>query len=97
MDEKVAKLKILLNEISDLGGAQAVLGWDQQTYMPPGGAEARGDQLSTLAKITHDKFVSDEIGSLLKDLHPYADRLASDTDDSRFNHVANREYKKQKN
>lgn len=97
MDEKVAKLKILLNEISDLGGAQAVLGWDQQTYMPPGGAEARGDQLSTLAKITHDKFVSDEIGSLLKDLHPYADSLASDSDDARLIHVANREYKKQKN
>lgn len=97
MDEKVAKLKILLNEISDLGGAQAVLGWDQQTYMPPGGAEARGDQLSTLAKITHDKFVSDEIGSLLKDLLPYADSLASDSDDARLIHVANREYKKQKN
>jgi len=97
MEEKIAQLKLLLNEISDLGGAQAVLGWDQQTYMPPGGAEARGEQLSTLAKITHDKFVSDEIGSLLQDLVPYANSLDPDSNDARLIHVANREFKKQKN
>lgn len=97
MEEKIAQLKLLLNEISDLGGAQAVLGWDQQTYMPPGGAEARGEQLSTLAKITHEKFVSDEIGSLLVDLVSYADKLDPDSDDARLIHVTNREFKKQKN
>ncbi|HMN61506.1 MAG TPA: hypothetical protein PJ988_14130, partial [Anaerolinea sp.] len=28
--------------------ATAVLGWDQLTNMPPGGAEARGRQMGTL-------------------------------------------------
>ena len=42
MSEKFAKLKTLIAEVLDLNMAQALLGWDQQTYMPPGGAEARG-------------------------------------------------------
>jgi carboxypeptidase Taq len=36
--------------------AGAVLGWDQQTYMPPGGVAARADQLATLSKISHQMF-----------------------------------------
>ena len=40
MSENFEKLKALIAEVADLNAAQAVLGWDQQTYMPPGGAEA---------------------------------------------------------
>ncbi len=58
MSKNFAKLKVLLSEIADLNAAQAVLGWDQQTYMPPGGAEARGNQLATLGSLTHQKFTS---------------------------------------
>lgn len=95
MEEKLNKLTALMNEIADLAGAQAVLGWDQQTYMPPGGAESRGDQLSTLARITHDKFVSPEIGQLLEDLKPLAEQLDPDSDEARLIKVTTREYKKQ--
>ncbi len=45
----------------------AVLGWDQQVNMPPGGAEARASALSTLARIEHDMLVSDETARLLED------------------------------
>ena len=68
MSEKFEELRTRLAEIIDLGAAAAVLGWDQQVYMPTGGAEARAIQLSTLTKTTHDWFVSDEIGQLLEDL-----------------------------
>ena len=68
MSERFEELRTRLGEIIDLGAAAAVLGWDQQVYMPPGGAEARAMQLSTLTKTTHDWFVSDEIGQLLEDL-----------------------------
>ena len=68
MSEKFEELRTRLAEIIDLGAAASVLGWDQQVYMPPGGAEARAMQLSTLTKTTHDWFVSDEIGRLLEDL-----------------------------
>ena len=51
MNRRLKELKEILGEVADLNGAQAVLGWDQQTYMPPGGSESRGEQLSTLARI----------------------------------------------
>ena len=41
---KLNDLKRRLLEISDLGSASAVLSWDQSTYMPSGGAQARGRQ-----------------------------------------------------
>ena len=73
MTDNLEKLKQILYEVTDLTGAQSVLGWDQQTYMPAGGAEGRGEQLSTLAKITHDRFISDELGELLDLLLPTVD------------------------
>ncbi len=95
MQEKLKQLKERLYEISDLIGAQAVLGWDQQTYMPTGGGETRGEQLSTLARITHDRLTTPEIGELLESLVPFADTLESDSDDARLIHVTKREYDKQ--
>ncbi len=95
METKLTRLKSILNEVSDLNGAQEVLGWDQQTYMPAGGAEARGEELSTLARITHDRFTADEIGVLLQDLLPYAESLDPNSDDARLIHVTHREYGKQ--
>jgi len=37
MSEKLNQLKEILGEVMDLRNASAVLGWDQQTYMPQGG------------------------------------------------------------
>ena len=64
--------------------ATAVLGWDQQVYMPSGGAESRGNSLATLGKIGHIKATSDELGKLLEDLAPYAASLDSDSDEARI-------------
>ncbi len=68
MSEKLEKLKTLLAEVADLNATQALLSWDQQTYMPQGGSEARGNQLATISKLSHQKFTSDEIGKLLSDV-----------------------------
>lgn len=95
MNKNLKELKELLGEISDLTGAQAVLGWDQQTYMPPGGAESRGDQLSTLARITHEKFTSPRIGELLDGLSRTASQQDPDSDDARLVRVTSRAYAKQ--
>jgi len=53
MSEKFKKLKTLVSEVADLGAVQALIEWDQQTYMPPTGAEARGHQSATLGSLTH--------------------------------------------
>ena len=41
MDKKLEDLKIRLAEVNDLEMAAALLNWDQLTYMPAGGVEAR--------------------------------------------------------
>ncbi len=68
MSEKFNQLKEILGEVSDLDRAGSVLGWDQNVNMPPGGAEARGQQLATLGKIAQEKFVDDKVGKLIDDL-----------------------------
>ncbi|MCL4508048.1 MAG: carboxypeptidase M32 [Chloroflexi bacterium] len=47
-----------LHELADLGAATAILDWDQQTKMPPKGAEARAHQLATLQGIHHERLTS---------------------------------------
>ena len=95
MQEKLHHFKDILAEVSDLENASAVLEWDQQTYMPPGGITARGNQIGTLSSLAHSKFVSEEVGSLLEDLVPYADALDPETDEACLIKVTEREYQKQ--
>lgn len=59
----------LLQKAADLHSASAVLEWDQETYMPPKGAEARGRQLATLASQAHDILTSDRLERILKELN----------------------------
>src|SRR5688572_9454342 len=70
--------------------ANALLNWDQSTYMPPGGAAARGRQMATIGKIAHQKATDEEIGSLLEDLRPYEESLPADSDDASLIRVARR-------
>lgn len=70
-----------LQRVADLGFAGAVLGWDQQTYMPKNGAQFRGQQMATISTLAHELFVDSKFGDLL-------DELAQDetlTDDQRLN------------
>jgi carboxypeptidase Taq len=94
-EEKLDRLKTIVAEIADLTYAAALLGWDQQVNMPPGGAEGRGYQLATLQTIAHDKITSSETGQLLDDLQGYAAQLDPDSDDARYIKVARRQYDKQ--
>ena len=63
----------LLQKAADLNNASAVLGWDQETYMPPKGADIRGRQLATLASVAHELLTSNEYGYLLKQLNALTD------------------------
>ncbi len=54
--------------IADLRYAGAVLQWDQETYLPPKGAHYRGQQISTLAELSHQLFSEESLGDLLNNL-----------------------------
>jgi carboxypeptidase Taq len=94
MESKLRTLKTLLAEVMDLEKVGEVLGWDQQTYMPPGGAEDRSYHLATIRSLMHKKFTSDEIGKLLEELKPYARQLDPDSDDARLIRVTSEKYAK---
>ncbi len=93
MSRKFEQLKEILGEVSDLGTAASLLGWDQNVSMPPAGGEARGQQLATLGKIAQEKFISDEVGMLLEDLKNEFDPSSDEADMLR---VAARNYAKAK-
>ncbi len=69
-----------LATIHDLQAAAAVLEWDLETYMPPGGAEARIAQIATLRRLAHEAFTSAQTAALLDEASGAADNdsLASD-------------------
>jgi carboxypeptidase Taq len=90
----LAALKRRLLEVDDLESAGAVLGWDQSTYMPPGGADARGRQLATLSALAHQKLTDPETGRLLDALRGYEESLPPDADDASLIRVARRDYQR---
>ncbi|HEY9076549.1 MAG TPA: carboxypeptidase M32 [Anaerolineaceae bacterium] len=90
MEEKINRLKFLLGEIYDLGAAQGLLSWDQQTYMPPAGSEDRAYILSTLASLEHQCWTSSELQTLLSDLKKQSANLDPDSDDYNLIRVAAR-------
>ena len=81
-------LKNRLGEIHDVVKAASLLSWDQQVLMPSHGADVRADQLGTLGKLSHELFVSDEIGSLLDELRPYEESLDPDSNEASLIRVA---------
>lgn len=94
MEDKLNQLKSLLAEASDLQHVAHLLEWDQQTCMPPEGAEARGQQIGTVKKLEHLIFTSAEMGRLLDDLTPLAAQLPPDSDTARLIKVTRRRYER---
>lgn len=92
--EQYQRLVELLAEVAALQQAQAIVGWDQQTHMPPAGAEARSHQLAALSKVNHERFTNPEIGRLLEGLRDYEASLPYDSDEASTIRVTRREYDK---
>jgi len=91
---KLTELKARLAEVNDLNNSAAVLSWDQLTYMPSGGAPARGRQLATLGRLAHEMSIQPGIGRLLDDLRPYEESLPYEDDDASLIRVARRDYER---
>ena len=54
-----------LREAATLSSVASLLGWDQETYMPAGGADARAMQSSLLAGLAHERATDPKLGELL--------------------------------
>jgi carboxypeptidase Taq len=94
MLNKLEELKSRLLEIYDLQNAGSLLGWDEATYMPPGGAPARGRQSALLARIAHEKSIDPELGKLLDELQAYGESLLYESDEASLIRVARRDFER---
>jgi carboxypeptidase Taq len=90
----IETLRERIGEIHDLDRASALLGWDQQTKMPPGGAGVRAEQLATLGRLAHEALTSDEMGRLLDELAPLEDSLGYDSDEASLIRLVRRDWEK---
>src|SRR4051794_33641255 len=92
MTEQLDRLKQQLADIHDLNRANALLGWDMQTYMPPGGAAARGRQRATLSRMAHELFTAPEVGVMLDAAATEVADLSPENADAALVRVAREEY-----
>lgn len=60
-----------LKDVSLIGSCMSVLGWDEQTYLPPDGAGHRANQMALLAGLRHDRATSKKIDDLLSQLEDH--------------------------
>ncbi|MHA2230138.1 MAG: carboxypeptidase M32 [Candidatus Thorarchaeota archaeon] len=85
-DELLSKVK----EITLLGTSAAILNWDMQTYMPPRGAELRGEQLSVISRLIHRMSTDEEFGELISKAENTAN--SSDIEKQRNLYLLRRQY-----
>ena len=64
-EDALERLKKRYATIADIGAANSVLFWDQQTYMPKGAIAGRAEQMATLSRLAHEMLVDSETGRLL--------------------------------
>jgi len=88
------ELQLRLGEIHDLAKVREILFWDQTVMMPPAGAGVRAEQLTTIDRLAHERFVADETGELLEQLRPYEESLDYDSDEASLVRVARRDWEK---
>ncbi|RMG84369.1 MAG: carboxypeptidase M32 [Chloroflexi bacterium] len=81
-----------LNDIHNLRMAAAVLDWDRETAMPEGAAASRATQLSVLARLSHEKFVSEKTAELLEKAEAELNGADYDSDEASMVRIARRDY-----
>ena len=74
MSPNVEELKSELSVIHSLESALQVLAWDQSTYMPTAGGDARAKQMAVLGRLAHER----QVGSRMRDLMQQHRGLADD-------------------
>jgi carboxypeptidase Taq len=88
------ELRMRLAEIADLVKTASLLGWDQHVMMPPRGAQIRAEQMATVGRIAHQKFISAEIGDLIDKLRDWGEQHEYDSLEASLIRVAAADWEK---
>jgi carboxypeptidase Taq len=60
------QLTTRFREWSLLNSCASLLGWDERTYLPPGGVDHRAQQMTLLARMGHEALTAPEMSELLE-------------------------------
>jgi carboxypeptidase Taq len=93
-DSRFDELLRRLGAIDDLVRAGTLLGWDEETKMPPAGADARAEQRATVEAVTHEHRVDPALGELIEELRPFEEAHDPDSFEASVVRVARRDYEK---
>ena len=63
-DDFISRVK----ELSLVGSLTGLMGWDQETMMPPKGGKLRSEMMAFLSKQSHSRITDPELGRLLDSL-----------------------------
>ncbi|HOV37158.1 MAG TPA: carboxypeptidase M32 [Spirochaetales bacterium] len=66
MQNPLQELRALDHEIVLLKHVSALLGWDQETYLPGKGIEERAEQISAVETLIHEKIISPKTQDILE-------------------------------
>ena len=91
---ELGALRLRMAELSDLQSVDLMLFWDQQTVMPPAGAEARAERAATIARVIHARESDPALGALLDTLAAWAESEDPDADDVRLVGWARRDFER---
>src|ERR1700730_672915 len=94
LTDRFADLRRRLAEIHDVEKSAGVLSWDEETKMPPSGAEARAEQRATLNRIAHELNVSPDLGELLEALRPFEEEHDFESFEASLIRIGRRDYEK---
>lgn len=59
------ELRAHVRQTGTLGAVEALLNWDQETYMPPAAAANRAEQAAAIASIVHERRIDPRLGELI--------------------------------
>ena len=96
MPDTLIQLNGIVGEVVDLQRAASLLEWDEQVYMPRGGAPVHGEMVATIRKTAHEKLTSEEVGRLIEQLEPTLPERDPDSDEHRTIEVTARDYHRAK-
>jgi carboxypeptidase Taq len=67
-DARITELLDRMHEIADLSALGALAAWDQNTALPDGAGQIRGQQLATLQGVLHNRWTDQRVGTLTAEL-----------------------------
>jgi carboxypeptidase Taq len=94
MTDSLEQLRERMAALADLRHAAKLLDWDQQTMMPPRGAEGRAETVATVQRISHEMFVSDATGRLIEQAADHLNGAPADSDEASLVRVTRRQWEK---